>query len=195
MNKLLTQRVSTEGFSALAGDSAAHSPGDPLDAAGALAAAVQDPALGPDLGSGGHPDGPGRASAQRPAPRLLWTAPWVVRYLWFLGPGAAGGADAAGGTGVARALRALGALRRSRALRPGHPAFGPAALCLRCAPSLEAVCVQYVISACDMTNLEVCMGFIACTCRLHASQRCPSSLALCLSVVSLTLLQPLWLSH
>ncbi|KAK9821451.1 hypothetical protein WJX81_000950 [Elliptochloris bilobata] len=117
---------------------AAGGPMGALDAAGALVAAAQGSTPGSGLGSerdqaalGGMP---GLASG------LLWTTPWVVRYLWFLGPGAAWGSEparggpetASGGPGAARTLAALAALQRSPVLRPGHPAFGPAALCLRC---------------------------------------------------------------
>lgn len=77
------------------------------------------------LGSG--PTAAPHAGAPDSGAGLLYTAPWVVRYLWFLQPKTAGAPD------VRPALRALGALRRAPALRPGHADFGPAALCLRCA--------------------------------------------------------------
>lgn len=100
------------------GEPAAAAVAAPLDAAAALAAAARS----------GEP-GSGRGLARASAPALLGTAPWVVRYLWFLRPG-----DACCGS-VRATLRALSTLRAAPALRPAHAAFGPAALCLRCGPA------------------------------------------------------------
>ena len=110
------------------GEPAAVAVAEPLDAAAALAAAAH----------GGEP-GSGPGLTQAPAPALLGTAPWVVRYLWFLQPSDAG-------CGSVRAtLRALSALRAAPALRPAHAAFGPVALCLRCGPLRRAFVASAVL--------------------------------------------------